>query len=64
MKRRTLPPRKTHPARALAAFAATVALAVMATVLLMLPDTTANSADALTRVLSDFEPWFAGGIFN
>lgn len=64
MKRRTLPPRKTHPVRALAAFAATVVLAVMATVLLLLPDTTAHSADALARVISDLEPWFTTGIFE
>lgn len=64
MKRHALPPRKTHSARALVAFAATVALAVMATVLLLWPDTTASSADALTRVLSGLEPWFASGIFE
>ena len=63
MKRHIFAPRKTRPVRALAAFAATVALALFATVLLLLPDTTVHSADALTRVLSDLEP-LAAGIFE
>lgn len=60
MKRHTFTPRKARPARALAAFALTVALAVFATVLLLQPDTTARSADALARVLNDLEPLAAG----
>lgn len=64
MKRRPLPSKPSHPARALAAFVATVILAVAATVMLLLPDTTAHSADALARVPSGLEQWFAVGIFK
>ena len=64
MKHRPPRPRKTHPVRALAAFAVTVALAVMATGLLLWPDTTASSADALARVLSGMESWWPAGIFE
>lgn len=65
MKRRRLPPKNQLPTRrALLAFVATVVLAVMATAAVLLPDSTVNSADSLTRVPSDLGQWIPTGIFN
>lgn len=64
MKRRRLPPKNQLPTRALVAFVATVVLAVIASVVVLLPDTTVKSADSLVRVPSDLEQWIPAGIFK
>lgn len=64
MKRRRLPPKNQLPTRALVAFVATVVLAVIASVVVLLPDTTVKSADSLVRVPNDLGQWIPSDIFN
>lgn len=64
MKRRSLPPKKQLTTRALVAFVVTVVLAVVATVVVLLPDATVKSADSLARVPRDWGQWIPAGIFD
>lgn len=51
MPRRLPPPPNPEPVRALLEFAVAVALAVLAWAAFLLPDTTAESADAMSGVV-------------
>ena len=64
MKRRRLPPKNQLTTRAVVAFVATVVLAVLASVVVLLPDATVKSADSLARVPNDWGQWIPAGIFD